>query len=317
MTEANTTTGGASGHGAPAPTPDALDWVRRAVGADAVLDGGPVLMSISSTTLHAVDVRDRAAGAVHPLALRRFHDRARLASDPWYRPENEAAVLDLLGPTSVAAPVLLARDLSGARTGMPALLTGRTPGSDDWKGRDLPEVLAALAAELARIHRVDAGAAALPAYRSYYDPDADGPRTPPAWSRARGLWDRVFAVISAPAPDAPVGFIHRDYHPGQSLWLDSGLSGIVDWTTGCTGPFAIDIARMRLNLAIEAGAAAAEEFGALYARSAGTDLHHPYWELVDAGDLLLAFGEPEDADEWAAWAAFESWVARALAEIGG
>jgi hypothetical protein len=43
------------------------------------------LLSVSSTTQHALDVTGRS-GQHHRLVLRRFHRHQRLAADPWYTP---------------------------------------------------------------------------------------------------------------------------------------------------------------------------------------------------------------------------------------
>ena len=45
-------------------------------------------------------------------------------------------------------------------------------------------------------------------------------------------------------------FIHRDYHPGNTLWLGERLAAIVDWSSASFGPPGIDLSHMRANLAI-------------------------------------------------------------------
>jgi Ser/Thr protein kinase RdoA (MazF antagonist) len=45
-------------------------------------------------------------------------------------------------------------------------------------------------------------------------------------------------------------FLHRDYHPGNLLWNDGSLSGIVDWAFSCRGPRGVDVAHTRWNLAL-------------------------------------------------------------------
>ncbi|MDA2806488.1 phosphotransferase family protein [Nocardiopsis suaedae] len=305
-----------------ASAPAILEWVRDTAGPGARVPAEPRRVGVASTTLDAVDVID-GGGTRHAWMVRRFHDRARLADDPWYRPESEAAVLRLLKNTGVRAPALHAADPDGSRLGVPALLTDRVPGHADWDALDPAAVVEDLARELAAIHAVggsarggaDAGLALLPEYRPYYDPGEHGPLGPHPWSDAR-LWERVFTVLDGPAPDVPHTFIHRDYHPGQALWVDGRLSGIVDWLTGCRGPQAVDLARMRLNLAQGAGPEAERSFLAAHRRITGGDAHHPYWDLVDATDFMLWSDPPEDGEERRAWSAFESWTAHALAELG-
>lgn len=308
----------------PAPTPEVLEWVRDAAGPGARLAVRPWRVGVNSTTLDAFDVVD-GGGARHAWMLRRFHDRARLADDPWYRPESEAAVLRLLEGTGVHAPVLHAADLDGTRLGAPALLTDRVPGHGDWDELDPATMVDDLARELAAIHAVGGtdgaggaaatGLALLPEYRPYYDPAEHGALKPHPWGDTR-LWERVFAVLDGPVPDVPHTFIHRDYHPDQALWVDGRLSGIVDWLTGCRGPQAVDLARMRLNLVQDAGPEVERAFLAAHRRITGQDAHHPYWDLVDGTDFMLWSDPPEDGEDREAWSAFEAWTAHALAELG-
>jgi aminoglycoside phosphotransferase (APT) family kinase protein len=278
------------------------------------------LLGTSSTTLHAIDLVDRDGGR-HRLALRRFHNLRRLAADPWYRPANEAAVLELLAGTGVPAPRLLAADLEAAVCDVPALLITRLPGTVGSAPAKADRLLGGLADLLVQVHAVEVGPSAATHrpqfYGTYYDPAVDGPRRVPPWSRDPRMWERVLEVLEDPAPEEAtagtraVGFIHRDYHPGQVLWVDGKVSGLVDWTTGCLGPRGIDLARMRLNLAGSHGADLAERFLAAYRRASGADPHHPYWDLLDAGDLILDLL----AAERAAYDRFEAWVRRALGSL--
>jgi aminoglycoside phosphotransferase (APT) family kinase protein len=54
----------------------------------------------------------------------------------------------------------------------------------------------------------------------------------------------VFEIVVGSWPEHHVRFIHRDYHQGNVLWHDNRVSGVIDWTTGCTGPPGIDLARL-------------------------------------------------------------------------
>ncbi len=78
-------------------------------------------------------------------------------------------------------------------------------------------------------------------------------------------------------------FIHRDFHPGNLLWRDGVLSGIVDWAFGCWGPQGAEVAHTRANLALVDGCAAADEFLAEYVRANPSYTHDPWW---DAAELL-------------------------------
>src|SRR5881409_2659557 len=92
--------------------PEVLRWVESVVGVGSRVSA-VAGMPPSSTAKHAVDVLD-AGGRVRRLVLRRYNDKERLASDPWYSPENEARVLEMLERTDVPAPRLYAADLAAA-----------------------------------------------------------------------------------------------------------------------------------------------------------------------------------------------------------
>jgi aminoglycoside phosphotransferase (APT) family kinase protein len=291
----------------PHPPETVLGWVRDVV---AGRISSIRSMGVGSTTLHAIDAGDPP----RRLVVRRFHDLARLRTDPWYVPANEAAVLELLDDTEVPAPRLLAADPHGRICDVPALLTTRLPGRHAARPWDMDGYLTVLAQALARIHEVPLDTA-LPPYAPYYEPVKYGERRPPEWSGSPELWERVFEALKDPAPETPEGFIHRDFHPAQTVWTGDRLTGIVDWTTGSNGPFAVDLARMRINLALEYGVDVAGRFQTIYLGAAGRELRHPYWDLTDAADFILDMPPPRTQEVADRYGRFEYWVAIALSEL--
>lgn len=239
-------------------------------------------MRRGSTAMHAVDVMD-AMGRRHRLALRRFVDAERLASDPWYAPRREINALRLLTGAAVQAPRLVAVDPDAEECDVPTLLATRLPGEPPRAPRDLAPFLQQLAETLAAIHAVDgAAAASLPPYRPY---DPVPPRAP-AWSRRPDVWERALAVVRGDPPRDPRRFIHRDYHPGNTLWSRGRLSGVVDWTAASWGPPSEDVAHMRWNLAVSHGVDAADQFLARWRALTGA-WHHPFWDLRDVIDVTF------------------------------
>lgn len=289
---------------APHPPESVLGWIRDVCGAGIVSIRS---MGPAATAMHVIGVRD-STGSIRNLVLRRYDDIERLRTDPWYSPSNEAAVLDLLDGTDVLAPRLLAADVFGRLSDVPALLMTRLPGRPVERPWDMRAFLTGLAEALASIHEVEIPyGKALPPYSTYFDPDRGDVRRPPAWSRQPAMWERVFEVIEDEQPlEAAGGFIHRDFHLGQTLWRDGRLTGVCDWTTGCWGPFGIDLAHVRLNLAMDFGTGASEPFADAYRAVSGADPRHPYWDLLDAADTVLS-AEPN--------AVLEEWVALTLAEL--
>jgi aminoglycoside phosphotransferase (APT) family kinase protein len=263
--------------------------------------------------MDAVDVAD-PSGRIHRLALRRFTDSDRLTTDPWYDPSNEAAALELLHSSGVPAPRLIAADLAGEVWDAPTLLTSYIPGRTVASPSDMRRFLSQLASTLVRIHAVPvASRSRLMAYAPYTPAEAIHP---PEWTTRPGLWERVLGIIAAAPRSTRSGFIHRDYHQDQVLFVRGRLNGVVDWTTACRGPRDIDLARMRLNLAWSYGERVADRFRSAYQAEAGADGPNPYWELVDCADLLPDMTAPASEEESRELGRFERHVASIAAAFG-
>lgn len=288
--------------------PRVLAWVGRVVGPGARVVHVAALAR--SSTLKDLFEVVRTDGSSVRLVLRRYHDRSRLADDPWYVPGNEAAALELLADTAVPAPRLYAADLAPAVCDVPALLESWLPGEPAWRPRDVDRYLSRTAEVLAAIHAVGLPAPArIPRYEPYYDPERLRASVP-----ASALWQRVARAIDRAWPVHRATFIHRDYHPGNVLWDGTDVGGVVDWATAAIGPPGIDLARMRQNLASHLGAEVADRFVTAYVAAGGDPrARDPYWDLVDAADSvpdLAADVGPGGGDR----GRFEDYVARVLAE---
>jgi Phosphotransferase enzyme family len=125
---------------------------------------------------HAVDVAD-AAGAVHRLVLRRWARPGWADEDPDFTAAREAAILELLAPTPVPAPALVAADPDAAVCDVPALLLARLPGAPPDQAGDPTRLVEGLAAALLPIHAVPGPGPAPPTTAS---------TNPTSWSRRPG-----------------------------------------------------------------------------------------------------------------------------------
>jgi aminoglycoside phosphotransferase (APT) family kinase protein len=244
---------------------------------------------------HALTVVDRA-GRSHRLVLRRWARPEWRTEDPDFTVEREACALGLLADTPVPAPVVVAADPEAAVCDVPTLLLTRLPGRTPGLPRDMDTFLAQLGEALAQIHAVDGRAReVIPAYRRHYDPRS---AAQPVWSQRPRLWERAIELAMQPPPDGRRCFVHRDYHPENTLWSRDRLTGVVDWTSASWGPAAVDTAHMRWNLALTYGLDAAEEFLRCH-RSLAADVFDDqrYWDIVTMLDLV-----PEiEPGEWAAF----------------
>ncbi|HET7466592.1 MAG TPA: aminoglycoside phosphotransferase family protein [Candidatus Dormibacteraeota bacterium] len=200
-----------------------------------------------------------------------------------YRPDpeepdsagREARVLELLAPTQLPLPRVMAMDREGTDTVWPALLMTRMPGRRRFRPREVGPWLEGLARLAARIQSAAVPPGALPEYRLW---GASDPLDMPEWWTQPEAWRRAVDVFRGPAPQEGQSFIHRDFHPGNVLWKGRRPSAIVDWLHGCRGPVAVDVAHCRVNLWLDNGPAVADA----WLEACGVASHHPYWDIADA-----------------------------------
>ena len=287
-----------------------VSWIERSVGPGARVVRIEELPA-SATRKHLIEVR-LGDGSTRKLVLRRYHDAERLAHDPWYAPASEALALKLLSGTTVPAPRLHAADPEARVCDVPALLESWVPGSPAWRPAGLDDYLSRAAEVLVAIHAVSVPADVdLPRYAPY----RGGERiAPPPFSTRPDLWRRVAEVLDQPWPAGRETFIHRDYHPGNVLWDGKQVTGVVDWATAAWGPPGIDLARMRLNLASIHGRQAADRFLIAYVAAGGDpSARSPYWDLLDAADVLADLVSPTWPDG-GDFERFEDYVESVLAD---
>jgi aminoglycoside phosphotransferase (APT) family kinase protein len=266
------------------PPEEALTWAARAAGGDARITSVRALTRSRWQANHVLRL-EPAGGAPYELVLRRWARPGWDDRDHDFNARREASVLELLAPTEVPAPRLIAVDAYASHADVPALLMTRLDGAPPRRDLGGHRVASALAAALAGIHSIGARADAVPPYRAWRDLRT---ARPPAWIGADPIWRSLFALAASPRPDVATGFIHRDFHHGNTLWEGDRLTGVVDWTTGSWGPYGVDVGHARWNLALAYGQAAADLFVEEYERLSPRPYRHAsYWDAVQVVD---AFG---------------------------
>jgi aminoglycoside phosphotransferase (APT) family kinase protein len=242
----------------PGPT---LDWVAGAIGPGASVTDVRRLANAWAAAVHAIDVRD-CDGNQNELVLRRWAraDRPQHAGAV----EHEATVLSMLDAVPGArAPRLVATDPAALRTDAPALVMTRLRGHPVFSPSDVAGFVEGLATSLQAIH-----SAPLPPQANELEPyrpwGLQRPSVPPPWTRHPDVWRRAFEIARRPVPAYASVLCHRDFHPGNVLWHDGAVSGIVDWTHTCSGPAAADVAHCRLNLTVLFDLDAADAFSRRY-----------------------------------------------------
>jgi aminoglycoside phosphotransferase (APT) family kinase protein len=245
----------------------AFAWLREVLGAPVTW-----LRSLSfgiSSELTLVDAGGerfvvRRYPGPHPL-----DERPEIVSDEATVLMTAHAILGDVVPRPVAA------DAAGGAAGRPTLVMTYLEGAPQIRGLEP----ALLVAPLTRLHRAHI-TTTLPAFRHWYDAAR---AHVPDWTTHAETWAGVVALAAGPEPMSPRAFIHRDFHPGNLLWRDGALRGIVDWAFACWGPLGAEVAHTRANLALVDGVAAAERFLAEYVRAEPSYAHDPWW---DAAELL-------------------------------
>jgi aminoglycoside phosphotransferase (APT) family kinase protein len=230
------------------------------------------------------------------LVLRRWARPGWDDDDPDLTAAREALVLGRLDGTEVPAPELVAADVDAAECDVPALLITRVPGAS-FEGRP---PIGPLLAVLEDIHAVDPDG--IPPYRRYYEPDR---LAVPHWATDPAVWEDAIAVAHEDPPELPDRFIHRDFHPGNTLWDAAKLTGVIDWTTGSRGPAAVDLGHLRWNLAVDYGERVADAV-------LPHPEHHPYYDVITALDVVADLDTFDDRTEVDR---LEAHVTRALAQL--
>ena len=126
------------------------------------------------------------------------------------------------------------------------------------------------------------------------------------------MWRRAIALFDA-QPPSEGRFIHRDYHPGNTLWSGRSLSAIVDWTLASFGPPSFDVGHMRANLALGYSLEVADAFLAAHTAAAGAGPYDPWWDIRAVLDWLPEL-HPTSTPA-ARLRRMEALVARAIASV--
>lgn len=233
------------------------------------------LTGATSSTLYRVIPADGPA-----VVLRLFTNEEWLAQEPDLA-EHEAAALAVVASSVVPTPLLIAFDPTGDAAGVPAVLMTDVPGSVVVRPRDREAWLDGLAATLATLHGIELAEFAW-AYRLWQDLDSV---TAPPWAKDPGMWMQAIERVRAHTPEVRTSFIHRDYHPTNVLWSEGSVSGVVDWVNACLGPWEVDVAHCRLNLAAMYGTETADDFVVRYETLMGGSFD-PTWDLAAVTEWL-------------------------------
>ncbi len=223
------------------PSAATLAWLVDELGASAVVDVSP-MSGGSTAAMHRVTLIG-PSGHELGVVLRRYVRPEILTGSPDVA-AVEARALQLAEQVPVPTPSLLALDATGDRTDAPTLAMTRLDGRPVWETKWASKWVSQAVDAMIALHDVDATRAELPPLTTYAQKRYD----PPRWTSDPARWERAVDLFHRPVPTSDVGFVHRDFNPGNVLWTRGRLSGLVDWQWACAGPRSIDPAHCRLNL---------------------------------------------------------------------
>lgn len=257
------------------PPTEALRWVERTlqgrVRRVVAYRGG------SSSAIHGLRVE--TPSGLQTFVLRRYVIDELNVEEPDLA-EREAVALQALEHGPIQTPGLVAVDPQGHDAGHPAVLMTRVSGRLCWSPTHLEPWLRELASALPLVHQTPPDRR-LPEFAPY-PPDE---WAPPEWLTDSRIWDRLLELYHGPRLDTERVFIHRDYHPGNVLFLGGRVNGIVDWQAACLGPRAADVWHCRANLLGRFGREVADRFLRAWTDESGL-AYNPWAETVMLVDTL-------------------------------
>jgi len=249
-----------------------------------------------SAQMTALEIEE-ADGRHRKMILRRpAHAEGQAASAI----EREFRLLELLHKEGMPVPQPFQLDASGEIFPEPCLMMAYIEGEPNFAPRDPAAAGRQMAEQLARLHRVDGRRADL-AFLPHLDPDVELKREPGGVDAALG-GGRIRAALeqhrlaACPAP----ALLHGDFWPGNVLWRDGSIAGVIDWEDAALGDPLADAAIARLDLLWIWGREAFEAFTAAYQGLTRADFARlPGWDLRAALRLIRLAGA--DLPGWAAF----------------
>lgn len=236
---------------------------------------------------------------------------------------DEYQLLHLLQSAGVTAPAPYLLDQSGDIFPIPYLVIAYIEGEPDFAPADLSGYIRQFATHLAQIHAVECGRldfSFLPEQEQRYAQKLRERTTILDDSLDEGhIRDTLESAWPLPQRN-PSLLLHGDYWPGNILWRDGQLVGVIDWEDAAVGDPLFDLANSRLEILWAFGADAMQHFTQHYTAMRAIDLANlPYW------DLCAALRPASKLGEWAADAATEQcmrdrhrwFITQAFAKLSG
>lgn len=241
---------------------------------------------------------ERPDGQRQKLIVRR-HGAADLQRNPQIA-ADEFRLLHSLHFAGLAVPRPYLLDQSGEIFATPYVVLEYMEGQPEFAPAHLSDFLLQIATQLARIHQADGAKldiSFLPQQETIY---AGRLRARPAQVDESLDEGRIRDALEAiwPLPQRnPAVLLHGDFWPGNLLWQDGWLVGVIDWEDAAIGDPLADLANSRIELLWAFGSDAMQQFTQQYQALTSVDCANlPYW------DLCVALRHAAHAAAWATYA---------------
>ncbi len=236
---------------------------------------------------------EQAGGQTKKLLVRQ-HGEVDRAQNPQIA-ADEFKLLRLLHAAGLPTPEPYYLDQSCEIFPIPYIVIEYIEGEAIFSLDAVPDLIPQLAGQLARIHELDGSqhdCSFLPQQEKLYNGKL---RTRPARlddSLDEGhIRDVLKAAGPLPLRNRPV-LLHGDFWPGNILWRDGRLVGVIDWEDARFGDPLSDLANSRLEVLWAFGRDAMQHFTASYRAKTSIDTTLlPYWDLYAALKPALRLSE--------------------------
>lgn len=235
----------------------------------------------AQTTCLEIETR---AGQRQRLVLRR-HGVRDLAQNPRIA-ATEFSLLRALQRLGLPVAAPRALDESNDLLPTPYLLLDYLPGKVLWQPADPPGAGRAIGQQMADIHAIAVDDPTLPSLPDRLAACLDDLAHPPETldeTLSEGAIRAALMAAGTPPERHPRVLLHNDLWPGNILWQNGAVTGILDWSEAALGDPIADLGNSRLELLWAYGEAAMEAFTETYidiTRHDATSL--PWWDLIAA-----------------------------------
>jgi aminoglycoside phosphotransferase (APT) family kinase protein len=227
---------------------------------------------------------ERPDGEIRKLVVRRHGERDR------QRNPNIAAaefkLLRQLKSKGLPVPASYWLETSGTTFPEPLIVLEFLEGSPDEAPHDPSEFLTQLAAQLAQIHRLDGLDPTIAFLPRVEDMVLTWLKNRPKLLDESLQEGKIRSVLEPVWPlreRNPAVLLHGDFWPGNFLWKNGQLVGVIDWEDAALGDPLFDLAISRLEILWSHGPEAMRQFTNFYQASSKIDeTSLPYWDLCAA-----------------------------------